>query len=257
MSSISSEPDNNLSEPASLNEWVPDFPVYTYKDRPQFSQPKSIKPFAMIIAASRNQGKSVLFKRLYEDHFRDKMDLVIVFSSTLGNGFYDDFIESKTKYTNYDEEVIYNLFNIQESVKKAKGYYLNTLVIFDDIVGDQIKHSEAIQDLFVLGRHRNISIAFLTQSPVLCKTTWRQNCTHLFLLRCKGSGLDHIIQGFLLDLVDDEDSTEMKPERYLRKILKSVFSEKYKSIVVEFDKEGNSLQDCMTSYKANPKFRKR
>lgn len=254
MSSISSEQE--LDNNNTLLEWVPDFPVYTYKDRPQFSQPKSIKPFAMIIAASRNQGKSILFKRLYEDHFRDKMDLVIVFSSTLGNGFYDEFIESKTKYTNYDEEVIYNLFNIQESVKKQKGYYLNTLVIFDDIVGDQIKHSEAIQDLFVLGRHRNISIAFLTQSPVLCKTTWRQNCTHLFLLRCKGSGLDHIIDGFLLDLVDDED-TQMKPEKFLRKVLKNVFSEKYKSIVVEFDKEGNSLQNCMTTYKANPKFRKR
>lgn len=256
LSDISSS-SAGCSDLPKLDYWEPNFPSYNHNDKPPAIYNRSIKPFAMMIISSRNQGKSVMLRHLYEEHFEGRFDLVIVFSNTLGNGWYDEFLQCKTKYNQYDEDVLINLLNIQQEHKAEYGKYLNVLTIFDDCVSEEIKNSEPLQNLFLMGRHMAISIVFITQSPTLAKTVWRQNTTHLIVLRCKGKGKEHIINGFLLDLVDEEDCGSMKPDAFLRKLLKSVFDERYTALVVDYDKEGNSLRDCMKLYRANTKFKRR
>lgn len=248
-----------INESVNLKQWAPDFPLFDYKNRPKGIQPKAIKPFSLIICASRNSGKSVLFRCLYEQHFEGQFDIVILFSNTLGNGFYDEFIPNKTKFHHFDEGVLTNLLEIQEKQKKTSGFYLNTLVIFDDCIGDDVKNSEVIQDLFVLGRHKAISIVFITQTPTFCKTSWRVNTTHLIVLRIKGSGLDHIIDSFLSDLIEEDDITipGMKADKYLRYLIKQTFSEKFRALVIDYNLEGSKLTECMFTHRCDGVFKQR
>ena len=252
---MSENSDDNNND---LHIWEPHFDNYKYNEKPPSLRLRSIKPFAMLICSSRNQGKTVMLRHLYEKQFEARFDLVILFSQTIGNGFYEQFMgeHKKTFYDEFDENVLININNIQEKVRKEKGFYLNILVIFDDCVSESIKHNEEIQNLFTRGRHKGISICFITQSPTLVKSTWRQNCTHLIVLRTKGLGLDNLKTNFLLDLIDAEEiPNNIKPDKYLNQIVKKVFNEKYNALVVEYDKEGNSLNDCIFQYKADNKFK--
>lgn len=218
---------------------------------------RSLKPFSFIICSSRNQGKSVLLRDLYERHWEGNFHLVLVFSNTLGTNWYDSFIPASTKYHQYDEDILINLFKLQQEHKEKTGKYLNVLAIFDDCISEELKHSEVLQNIFILGRHLGISICFITQSPTLVKSTWRQNTTHLAILRLKGLGKEHIINNFLLDLIEEEDTDGSKPATYASKLLRKTFEERYRALIVEYDNEGNSLRDVVSWYKANPKFKRR
>lgn len=241
-------------------KWSPDFPKYgtNDKDRPKYIRPKSIKPFAMIICSSRNQGKSSMIRHLYENFFESKYDIVIVFSKTLGNGFYEQFINSRLMFEKFDQQIIDNVLDKQEDIKEEKGFYYNILMIFDDMLGNDVKYSETVSDLFTMGRHKGISIIFATQNPVMCHQSWRQNTTHLIFLRAKGRGRDHIIDNFLLDLVDEDyDTGNLKAEPFLRDLIKKIFEQRYRAIVVEYDKQNIRLSETLFYYIADVHFKKR
>jgi len=199
----------------------------------------------MVICASRNQGKSYMIRYLYETYFEKKFDSVIIFSKTLGSGFYDQFIKSKTKYSNFSPEVLKKLFLLQEENKKKRGFYMSILLIFDDCLGLNIMYNQELQDVFTLGRHLGLSIVFASQNPTCISQTCRQNTTHLVLLRCKGRGLENIINNFLLDLIDeDELPTNCKRvDVYLRNVIKKVFSTRYRALIIEYEKEGVSFEE--------------
>lgn len=235
----------------NLSEWNPDFPIYKTndKDRPIKIKPKSIKPFSMIICSTRNQGKSTIIKYLYKTYFKNKYDIVIVFSKTLNNGFYS-FVKSSTKYSKFDPNIIHKLLEIQNNQSEKTGYYYNILLIFDDMLGNDIFYSQEVSDIFTNGRHHAISIIFATQNPTCCNQSWRQNTTHLIVLRCKGRGQDHIINGFLLDIIDEEkDTSGMRADRFLRILMKKIFEERYRAIVIEYDKDDMYINQCMFYFK--------
>lgn len=250
---MSSDDESEKGMNIGLKDWEPAFPVYDHKDRPEHIRKKSIKPFSMILAASRNQGKSVLIRHLYEQYWEGKFDLVIVFSKTLGNGWYDQFIKHQTKFSTFDTEKLEMLNDIQQEQLEKTGYYLNILCIFDDCLGKDIMYSQELDDIFTLGRHKGISVVFATQNPTCINQTARQNTTHAIVLRLKGRGREHIIDGWLTDLVDEdeEDMKGMKPEKWLKSVMKWVFSERYRSMVIEYDKEGSSFDSCVFTYKLN------
>jgi len=233
-----------------LENWNPSFPSYTYNEKPPFLRKKSIKPFSMILCASRNQGKSYMIRYLYENHWEKKFDLVMVFSKTLGSGFYDQFIKSKTKYSSFSPEILQKLFALQEEHKKKTSSYLNILCVFDDCLGSNIMYNQEVQDVFTLGRHLGLSVVFATQNPTCVSQTCRQNTTHLVLLRCKGRGLDNILNNFLLDLIDEDELPDhcKRVDVFLRSIIKKVFSIRYRALVIDYDKEGTTFSDCAKTF---------
>lgn len=215
-----------------------------------------MKPVAMIVSASRNQGKSYLVKDIITKIRASKKgwDIYIVFSNTLENGFYQEFIPGKTKYGAYDPMVIQKLLEIQKNKLSENKKPPSVMIIFDDCVSKKMIYDEEINFLFTRGRHMNLSVIFITQSPTMVNSVWRQNATHLFVLRSKGKSLDHILDNFLQDLfqigdfgTENYNQLEMK----IRQLLKFVFEEQYRCLVCLYDDEGNDWQQCVKWYKAD------
>lgn len=246
--STNSSLPSGLGVSNKITRWEPNFSSYTAKERPLYARQKSIKPFAMILTASRNRGKSFLIKHLYQTQWKNKFDLVILFSNTILSGGYD-YINKPTKYSEYDEDIITQLWDIQETQKEENGYMLNILVVLDDCISNAVRESQALSDLFTKGRHALISVVFSTQNPVQASQTFRQNCNYSVMLKTMGRGKEHLINSYLLDLVDPEDCQSMKPYKYMNQILKEVWSEPYQALVIEYDKQGDEIQDCVFHYR--------
>lgn len=235
-------------------EWIPIMPTIDRKKYPQL-RPRSIEPFSMIVCSSRNMGKSTFLKDfILKNKMNRKYDLILLFSKTLGNGFYEKFLDTKLVYKKFDEAILTNLDAVMEEHKATKGFYLNTLVIFDDMIGQRTLHNEALSDLYTLGRHKGASVIYLTQNPTMANVTWRQNTTHLVLLETRGRGLSHIIDGFLFDIADEDDAEAdgyKNVKTWLRKQIKIIHSEPYRAMIVLFDEQGRSVKDCVRWYKAD------
>ncbi|MHA1522136.1 MAG: ATPase/DNA packaging protein [Promethearchaeota archaeon] len=142
------------------------------------------KPFAMCVSATRNSGKSYLIRHLYKDVWMRKrmFDTTIVFSQTLANDFYADFVNSKLMYESYQPEVLKKTF--AEARKMIKyGKVWNVLIILDDCISAKDKYDKQLTSIFTQGRHINISIVYITQKLSYTSTTWINNCNYILILR--------------------------------------------------------------------------
>ena len=249
MSITSDDLDCNIE----LDEWDCKFPHYTTKTTPSTLYPRCIQPFAAIISSGRNQGKSVLLKDMYRRAWKGKFDIVVLFSNTVGNGFYDKFLpEDYIRSSTYDEELLLNLYDSLEEYKEIHGKYLNTLVLFDDCIDKSQLHSKPLTDIFTLGRHRGVSICFITQTPTLVSTVWRSNITHMFNLYTRGPSKAHIINNFITEIIDDSEIGSCSLTEYANKILKATYRKKYRVLVIEFEKNGTCLKDNAKWFIADP-----
>lgn len=138
--------------------------------------------FSMIITGNTKAGKSHMMRYLLTEHIESNyFDFVIVFSRTLVNGYYNEFIESKLMFSEYNEEVINTMIKLYEE-KKSKGVNMKWLVILDDCVDNRSKFLDNITHLFYSGRHYNASIIFLTQKISLMNTGWINNASIIISL---------------------------------------------------------------------------
>lgn len=125
--------------------------------------------FAMSITAKRNMGKSVLLRDLISQigHWYSEC---YVFSQTarLQPDLFD-FVASSFIIDGFDESVLNRIWKTQEeSVLLMKSMNIKNIpriiIIFDDVIGDpRIRNSKIFNNLFILGRHINLSVIVLSQ----------------------------------------------------------------------------------------------
>jgi hypothetical protein len=224
-------------------------------ETPRQLYPKSIKPFTWLIVASRNQGKSHLFKHIWKTNLAKtksgapRFHAVVVMSTTLMTGQYDYLTESRNTraYTEFDEDVVEELFNAQDRHREQTGKYLNILLLLDDVVDNATIKSSQLRRLFCTGRHYGISLAWLTQSPQFVKPVLRNNTTVLSVLRIKSNGREHIVRSFLADMVNSEGS---RADAYARQLLVEAFRVPYRSLVVLFEEESHDMWTAIKVYLA-------
>lgn len=133
------------------------------------------KPFSCIMNATRNSGKSYLLKHFYEKYLKHNYDLFIVFCKTLKNGQYD-YLDTKMKYHDYDENVI-------KTLTKVKKFNIKACIIFDDVLSLKNRYNKTLGDLFYSGRHHNLSPIYLVQKCSFLDNGWINNCTVFITLR--------------------------------------------------------------------------
>jgi len=239
-----------------LDEWDPSvgFPKYTAANRPSYIQSGSLMPFAALVIASRNNGKSHLARYLLKKYLLKKFDIVIIFSNTIATGAYD-FINTSLKYSDYSADALERASCLIEETKKTEGMYPNTLVIFDDCSSQKVKDCEVIAKIFVQGRHSGMSIMFITQSPTYAQPKWRQNTTHLFLLRTKGEVMKTLKTNFIADIIGeddipgaDDDTNERGINKFVTKLLRDIFKTPHKALVIEYEKSGNEFKSAAKTF---------
>lgn len=162
------------------------------KDLPQWN-PNIFVPgehFAMTIMAPREQGKSTLFRDIFiKCGFRELFDIHVLISKTLNEDFFGEFFpgDGRLMFKGYDPNKLKKIISSAEEFHAKNGRWLNILITFDDCVGESaeiadgrknkknIKNENEILELFTMGRHKGISIIFITQSPTLIDSNWRKN----------------------------------------------------------------------------------
>jgi hypothetical protein len=225
-------------------------------------RPGSVQPFAMLVLAARNSGKSYLVRELYRrNQFNRRFDVVIVVSQTLGSGFYQGFIDESRLIAadTYTPELLAALRSRQDAHREEHDTYPSALVILDDCIGQRVKHDPELEQLFCMGRHRGTSVLFVSQSPTLAMTTWRQNATHVVLLNLKGLGLDSVKRELLPQAVDQADADgacarlglpPMRREVFVDALLGAYLRQPYMAVVLLCEEHGFEMTDRVRWFRA-------
>jgi hypothetical protein len=152
---------------------------------------KEYKSFTAIIVGSRHSGKSNMLKYFLaggpkSGALAKRFDMIIVFSKTLVNGHYQKFLKTKLLFKEFNAGIIEEMDRIFAERKK-EGKSFSYLVIFDDMVGNNIKYSNDIESMFFNGRHTNSSVIYLSQKASMVSQNWKNN-TDLFVVLPGASG---------------------------------------------------------------------
>jgi len=145
-------------------------------------QLKEWKNFCMLINGMSRAGKSYMLKDILKPVIK-KFDIVCVFSKTVRNGFYQEWLDTKLLFDSFRPDVI-QILKEEYYIKKEQKKSFKTLVIIDDCISNNIKYSEAIGELFMSGRHFQCSTAILGQKCSSFSQAWFANCTIFISLFC-------------------------------------------------------------------------
>ena len=202
---------------------------------------KNISPFSMIIIAGRKSGKSYMIKYLYMEYLKSLYDITLVFTlSSKTKEYYEEFIlingeESTCFLEELPEDILQNIDVIQSQHEKP----LRILIICDDMAGTDTKLNKGVINCFTRGRHSNVSIIFVTQSPTLASNHIRQNCDVLAILNIRSYDARTFVSN---NFISDYTETKEDSMKLLAKL------HNYNSLVVDY------LCNDIYNYKAPNKY---
>lgn len=237
---IQSGSENNKNKDFTLEEWQP--LGYGFD-----------KPFTLVISASRNSGKSHLVKHLWQNYLHMHFDSVIVFSHSVCNGFYEEFLPGKLFFNDFSEGVLHKTI-VTASAAKQKNKKYRILVILDDCLNRKNAYSPSLNRLFSMGRHINISCIIVSQTlKTYFSGLMRENTNLLIILhqRSRGEKL-YLYEKFLDDRIDDDDLPPLwqgNKKDYVLKLLK-ITCRNYYGVVVEMENSSLDWKKCIYKYRA-------
>lgn len=211
--------------------------------------------FTCVIAGSSKSGKSSLLKDLMigDCKLRARFDIVVIFSRTLINGFYQEFMGTKLMFKEFRPDVLEKLKLVAETCK-SQGKKFKWLIIFDDIADARSKYQEDVTDIFFSGRHYGASIIFLTQKCSLMNTGWIAN-TMVFVSLFAGSRNEknYLSEKVISDVIDKDfsDFTHKDVERAAYTI-QTAICDNFNSLVV-LPYESRKLFQYKATLQKNPK----
>jgi Poxvirus A32 protein len=162
--------------------------------------------FSMIINGMTRSGKSYLLRDLLTPILY-KFDHVVVFSKTLCNGFYQEWLKTKFMYEEYDHNIVEAFKRVLEKHKQKK---INTLFILDDCLSTNFKYESSIGELFMTSRHWGASVVILGQKCSYYSLGWMSNCLIFINMFC-GSFKEkkYIAENIIADTLDHSPETKM------------------------------------------------
>jgi len=219
---------------------------------------------SILISAVRRSGKSFLTREmLYELAKIQKPDLVVLMGHTAFFNTDFEYVSSFYKYDSFREDVLKSMIEQQEKTmlqhKKKKEEQKNynkeppkLCFIFDDIVDDSsLFYNNTLAKLFILGRHLNIMVVFLTQYLKCLPPRVRSNSDILISFRQPDKFVKKYLMDAFMSLDQDSDS---KVKRYFD----SCFDEEYKAMIICVYKiqKAKKLNEYILTYKAPKEVRK-
>lgn len=116
------------------------------------------KHFIISFFGKPGSGKSHAIKYFLSYLYKNKLaHVVIVFTNTANNGFYQEFVDPKY-VTVYKEKVLQGVW------ERTKGLNKHVLLVFDDILGSINFGSPVWNEIAANHRHNNVSILIASQS---------------------------------------------------------------------------------------------
>lgn len=210
---------------------------------------KENEPFSQLIIASRNSGKSYLTRYLLLYKLRDKFDMFVLFvNSYEERERYLEIVPTQLAFDEYRPEIIKGIGDANEKRKLQGKKQLNVLVLFDDTSGNKIKNDDQILQTYINGRHKNLSVIFITQSYSLANSTWRSNSDIIMLLRQNSSQARESVRKTMLDgsMYIEEGVNE---KRFYNDLMRQFMSKTGDCLVIDYRNAG---MDNLYNYRAPP-----
>jgi len=150
-----------------------------------------LKGNRIIICGKTKSGKSELLKHMIKKE-KHKFNRIYVISLTeIINKFYSEIIPKEHIFTEFNEDWLENL------IKKLKEYKKNQQ-------NNAMHQSKAINKIFVMGRHLNLSICVLAQYLNMIPLCSRVNTSFIILGQQNSKSIDLIIDEYLVNLTRSE-----------------------------------------------------
>jgi hypothetical protein len=203
---------------------------------------KSIDAYSTVmLVGARRSGKSYYMKWLVEK-IKSKYSLIIVFTQTKVNEFWNDITDSKYIYDKWNPSVIEKVYKRNEKIdKELDKINPNTLIILDDMADDtNLRTDNTFMSLFVRGRHHKCGVLMSTQYINLLSPTIRNNLDIIVIPIQRNKKNVDLLYDFYGSLVD-------KDEFY--KILKN-YTKDYGVLVIRNDLHSNDVNEIFLSSKA-------
>ena len=190
-------------------------------------------PFRMIVTGPSNSGKTTLLEKMwnmsggYKNIFMT--DNIIIFSSTYGLD--DTFMKIKHNpsnvFTHFDEAVVHDVFDQQESIKlKMPKRLADVIIIFEDMASEQIfNRSKLMESLAFKSRHLNVSFIIITQKYTSVSTSLRRNADCTILLQPRNFAE--------LDVVVAENFCKEDRKKALE-TLKNIFNDEFANVMITY-----------------------
>lgn len=164
----------------------------------------SLKGNRIIICGKTKSGKSELLKYFLLKE-QNKFNRIYVISLTeIINKFYSEIIPKEHIFTEFNEDWLENLIKkLKEYKKNQQNKDYHVLLILDDCA-DAMHQSKAINKIFVMGRHLNLSICVLAQYLNMIPLCSRVNTSFIILGQQNSKSIDLIIDEYLVNLTRSE-----------------------------------------------------
>lgn len=144
--------------------------------------PDQIYPSTSIVLAKKFSGKTNLLLNIVNP---DKFDNIWIVSFTGFTGKLDKLCKDENcLLENINDEMI------NELLKLHKESSMNSLIVFDDIIGQIRMDSRAMVKLATMGRNFGISIIISSQDYFRVPPVWRRNSEYWFIGALTDSNID-------------------------------------------------------------------
>ncbi len=156
--------------------------IKLHKWKPKF---KRGKPFAMLLFASRNSGKSYLMRHLIRSQLKQQYDIIVIISDSPDTKKdFEPCCPPNTVYlSDMNFSIINNLIELNTKREKKGKEPLEMLLVFDDKIGKNVKNDDNLLQIFTRGRHIHVSVIFSSQAKKMAETTWLNNADQIVILK--------------------------------------------------------------------------
>ena len=197
-----------------------------------------IPPFRIVVIGCTGSGKSSMVYSLVKTYQqKEYFNYIKIYNKSIDA--VDGWSSLSTKnstitiQSNFDNNelkmLLKNIEQIQEEQKEKKRKPIKTLIIFDDMIGDDISKTtkmNAIDEVFMRGRHLNISVIIVSQSYKKLNRSMRNlNLSHLIVCRVNPSDLS---------MISEEHQTDIVPQDTIKEIYSQIMKNKYQFLVVDY-----------------------
>lgn len=200
----------------------------------------------VLLIGKRNTGKSVLMRWLL-NIMKDKIELPIAFSPTNASvELFKEFIPETLIHEAYDEVVVMSIINGQRELAKSGKRLRSICLILDDCMYDaKIMKSKSMRDLFMNGRHLNLSIFIAVQYCMDIPSWARSNTDYVFQLKDSNVTSRKKLYDHFFGIFGDF------------KTFTKVFTqctEDYQCLVMDNTQSSNAVEECVTWFKAETEY---
>lgn len=137
-----------------------------------------------------------------------------------------------------DKEDLNLIMNNAEDIKR-RGATVCQLIIFDDFITDDFVNSLVAKRLFATGRHGNLSMVILSQTPNIIVSPFMKMQMSQFVI-CEYSaskGFETLMEEFFYNIIAeqhmDSDNILRDTKKHVREILADTFQYKYAKLVIK------------------------